>query len=46
MRAPVDKYFCILQSGMSGIARVLSLTTEEWSAEIGGCGGVEGRAGV
>lgn len=29
----MDKYFCILQSGMSGIARVLSLTTEERSAE-------------
>lgn len=44
MRAPVDKYFCILQSGMSGIARVLSLTTEEWSAEMGGVrwGGGEG----
>lgn len=31
-RAPLDKYFCILQSGMSGITRVLHLTTEERSA--------------
>lgn len=32
MRAPLDKHFCVLPSGMSGITRRLRRTTEERSA--------------
>lgn len=37
----MEKYFCILQSGISGITRVLTLTTEKRTAEgtwVGGGG--------
>lgn len=33
MRALVEKYFCISQSGISGITRVLTLTEEKRTAE-------------